>query len=431
MSDKVLVYLGPSLPLARAREILPEAIYHPPARQGDIVTDVVNLNPTHILLVDGSFRENLSPWHKELVYALQCVKAIYGAASMGALRASELDWLGMIGVGQIYNWYRDGVTEDDAEVAVSYAELPSGDYKCLTVPLVDIRAGVNAVKDNKAEAFFAAAQKVNYMDRTKQVCEQLWGGPDFPMIPQKAIDTIALLESFRELKPESEPKLKPTPDHLSRFFQALYERDRRIEVSGESIPQQHIDAYVLLHHPEYERICWDSSNHELALMLCDLLLVTVSIEEVERENIRFQQRSGIETPAEFSSYLSANGWSQSEYNRLIIQNARIRKLQHSNTVAKMYRRNSQQIIDYLRTHQAFDYWAAQAVTAEKKIKESGIDDWLSVNLEQGAFEILTEHFEREGLELHCNPEEYLLDTGFSNSIELGVALERLNAAKEN
>ena len=114
----------------------------------------------------------------------------------------------------------------------------------------------------------------------------------------------------------------------------------------------------------------------------------------------------------------------------MIQNARIRKLQHANTVAKMYRRNSQQIIDYLRTHQAFDYWAGQAVKSEKAIKQSGVDDWLGVNLEKTAFALLNEHFEHEGLDLKMLPEEYLLETGFSNCTELSVALERIKAGKE-
>ena len=89
--DKILVYLGPSLPLTKAREILPEAVYRPPAKQGDILSDVVNLSPTHIILIDGEFKQNLSPWHKEIVYALQHpgVKGVYGAASMGALRARD------------------------------------------------------------------------------------------------------------------------------------------------------------------------------------------------------------------------------------------------------------------------------------------------------------------------------------------------------
>jgi hypothetical protein len=165
-------------------------------------------------------------------------------------------------------------------------------------------------------------------------------------------------------------------------------------------------------------------------MLCDHLLVTVTIEEVERENQRFQQRAEIETAEDFRCFLENNGWTRHEYDRLMIQNARIRKLQHANTVAKMYRRNSQQVIDYLRTHQAFDYWALQAVQAEKRIKESGVDDWLAVDLERGPFELLAAHFEKEGLELKCLPEEYLLETGFSNLTELGVAVSRVMAGKE-
>ena len=438
--ERVLVYLGPSLSLEKARAILPHAVYRPPAKQGDIVTDVVNLQPNRIILIDGEFRQNLSVWHKELVYALLYpgVKAVYGAGSMGALRAAELDFLGMIGIGKIYHWYRDSVTEDDSEVALNYAsrEGPDGPvYYPQSVPLVDLRAGVEAMDPKLAHVgrdFLEEMRGIFYMDRTPQLCEERWGwrlDQAFPLVHQKMMDATTALRDFEMYK--SEPLQKPTPENLSRFFTALYERDRRISVNGTEIPQQHIDAYVLLHNPEYERICWDSANQDLALMLCDQLNVSVSIQEVERENSRFQQRSGIETHEDFKNFLSANGWSHHEYDRLMIANARIRKLQHANTVAKMYRRNTQAIIDYLRTHQAFDYWALQAVEMEKRIKASGVDDWLGVNLETSSFEMLAQHFEREGLDLKCNNEEYLLETGFSNLTELGVALSRIAAGKEH
>jgi hypothetical protein len=73
------------------------------------VTDVVRVLPSIIILADGVFSANLSVWHKEIVYALQYpgVKAIYGTASMGALRASELDFLGMVGIGRIYEWFQE------------------------------------------------------------------------------------------------------------------------------------------------------------------------------------------------------------------------------------------------------------------------------------------------------------------------------------
>lgn len=439
-----LVYLGPSLPLAKAREILPNALYRPPARQSDIVSDVIALNPNRIILIDGEFRGNLSPWHKELIFALQypSVKAIYGSASMGALRAAELDYLGMIGIGQIYEWYRDGVTEDDAEPAVLYSQRdgPEGPlYYVNTVPLVNIRAAVEHYEREfsgesvalAAREFLEAARKVFYMDRTPQLCEQLWEakfGISFPLIDQKRIDAVHALTDFSSYEPK--PIESPTPDHLSGFFQALYDRDRRINVNGTQVPQQHIDSYVLLHNPEWERICWDSSNQELALMLCNLLCVTVSVEEIGRESARFQKKSEIVTETDFHAFLENNGWSVHEYDRLIIQNARIRKLQHHLTVSKGYQRNTRGIIDYLRSHQAFDYWAIQAAREEEKLKERGVDDWLSINLEKTALEQLAEHFEKEGLELKSTPEEYLLETGFSNFTELSVALQRTGAAKE-
>jgi hypothetical protein len=434
LEERILTYLGPSLPLAKAKAILPNATFRPPARQGDIVTDVVNLRPNRIILIDGCFDANLSVWHKELTFALQFphLRAIYGAASMGALRASELDYLGMVGIGRIYGWYRDNVTEDDSEVAVQYAERDSSDgplYYVNTIPLVDIRAGVEHHPDQeRAQAFLEEMRAVFYMERTSKVCADAWGDDTFPYIKQKAMDAVTALQDFPMYEPAPQQKL--TPDNLSAFFRALYERDRKISINGTEIPQQHIDAYVMLHNPEYERICWDSANQDLALMLCDHLCVNVTIDEIERENVRFQLRSGIETPQDFENFLSANGWSKNEYDLLQIQNARIRKLQHANTVTKMYRRNTLAIVNYLRTHQAFDYWAKLAVEAEKKIQKSGVDDWLGVNLETSAFDLLSQHFEKEGLELKCNQEEYLLETGFSNLTELGVALARIAAGKE-
>jgi len=43
---------------------------------------------------------------------------VFGAASIGALRAAELDVFGMRGIGDIYEAFRDGLLEDDDEVAV-------------------------------------------------------------------------------------------------------------------------------------------------------------------------------------------------------------------------------------------------------------------------------------------------------------------------
>jgi hypothetical protein len=56
---------------------------------------------------------------------------------MGALRASELDAYGMIGIGRIYRWYKDGVINSDDEVALVFHPETC---KPLSEPLVNIRA---------------------------------------------------------------------------------------------------------------------------------------------------------------------------------------------------------------------------------------------------------------------------------------------------
>src|SRR5579859_4129854 len=101
-TERVLVYLGSTLPKERALTIVPKAIIRPPAKQSDILTDMRRYDPTHILLIDGEFHQNLAVWVKEIIYALAHGIRVYGASSMGALRAVEHVDFGMVGVGRVY-----------------------------------------------------------------------------------------------------------------------------------------------------------------------------------------------------------------------------------------------------------------------------------------------------------------------------------------
>ena len=74
--------------------------------------------------------------------ALKDKVKIYGASSMGALRASELDRYGMIGIGKIYHLYRDGTLNSDDEVALSFE---SEGYTPLSEPLINIRETIKSI----------------------------------------------------------------------------------------------------------------------------------------------------------------------------------------------------------------------------------------------------------------------------------------------
>jgi hypothetical protein len=77
------VFLGPSLPVKAAREILP-ARFLPPAKCGDIFK-LLRLHPKVILIVDGYFEHHAAVWHKDILYAFHLGVQVLGAASMGAL----------------------------------------------------------------------------------------------------------------------------------------------------------------------------------------------------------------------------------------------------------------------------------------------------------------------------------------------------------
>ena len=59
-------------------------------------------------LVDGRYEDIAAVWHKEILYAIEQGALVFGAASMGALRAAECADFGMIGVGAVFERYRSG-----------------------------------------------------------------------------------------------------------------------------------------------------------------------------------------------------------------------------------------------------------------------------------------------------------------------------------
>jgi hypothetical protein len=132
----IIVFLGPTVPAEEARNVL-DALYLPPVSQGDVYR-AAQRRPEAIGIVDGYFDQVPAVWHKEILWALKQGIRVYGSSSMGALRAAELAPFGMIGVGDVFTAFREGVLNDDDEVAVRHGDGP--DYRLLSVAMVSIRA---------------------------------------------------------------------------------------------------------------------------------------------------------------------------------------------------------------------------------------------------------------------------------------------------
>jgi hypothetical protein len=164
---RIIVFLGPSLEPEAAAAILP-AEYRPPAKRGDLLKAVED-GATIIGLIDGVFHQESAVAHREILAAIKKGVKVVGASSMGALRAAEMDTLGMTGIGEVYRMYKNGELISDDEVALVFD--PETGYS-LSEPLINIRftlkeaerQGIISVPDHAA--LLTAARSVFYSQRT-------------------------------------------------------------------------------------------------------------------------------------------------------------------------------------------------------------------------------------------------------------------------
>lgn len=219
------MFAGPSLP-PRARPDDPRIEWRPPVKQGELYRAALT-GPAVIGVIDGYFEVTPTVWHKEILWAMAQGIHVFGAASIGALRAAELDVFGMRGIGRIYEMYRDGSLEDDDEVAVLHGPEELG-YPPLTEAMVDIRATLEEaarsgiVSAEIAETLTAIAKSLFYKERSYEAvlsCCANFGLPAAPLralaewlpagqIDQKRSDAEAMLDGIRGLLAAGTPPLR-------------------------------------------------------------------------------------------------------------------------------------------------------------------------------------------------------------------------------
>lgn len=165
----IVVFTGPTLAPEEVTAVI-DAVCLPPVSQGDVYRAAL-LGPSAIGIIDGYFEHVPSVWHKEILWAMSQGVHVFGSASMGALRAAELVAFGMVGVGAIFEAYRDGVLEDDDEVAVAHGATEDG-YRVASDAMVNIRATLararadGVLSDASHGVMEGIAKTLFYMERS-------------------------------------------------------------------------------------------------------------------------------------------------------------------------------------------------------------------------------------------------------------------------
>lgn len=206
------VFVGMSIRHDEANKIFPST-YLPPIRRGDI--PMLDGDIEMVGIIDGVFSSESSVGHREIISLLKKGVIVVGGGSMGALRAAELQDLGMIGVGKIFELYRDGVLEGDDEVALVFDPET---FQPLSEPLVNIRfllssavkKGIIEVEEKEAlvsemkrlyfprrsfDSLIAAAEKMIGKERSSLIQKML----DANSFDLKRCDSLEVLYTMNEL----------------------------------------------------------------------------------------------------------------------------------------------------------------------------------------------------------------------------------------
>jgi hypothetical protein len=213
ISQRAVIFAGPSLPPS-LRPADPALCWRPPVRQGELYRAALE-RPAIIGVVDGYFEVVPTVWHKEILWAMAQGIHVYGSASVGALRAAELAPFGMKGIGQIFEAFRDGILEDDDEVAVLHGPEELG-YPPVTEAMVNIRATLDAavhqgvIEQSLAASLTKIAKSLFYKERTYPAILRAAVEQSLPQalqdlsvwlpqrrVDQKSQDTLAMIETIR------------------------------------------------------------------------------------------------------------------------------------------------------------------------------------------------------------------------------------------
>ncbi|PSS57872.1 TfuA-like protein [Pseudomonas sp. BBP2017] len=142
MSNKALeactLFAGPSLQGIDHQLLCSSSlILRPPVKRGDIERLVTQSPPSNLAIVDGVFHTHPAVGHSEILNALGSGWRIWGLSSMGAIRACEMDTLGMTGFGEVYRQFAsDPDMSDDEVTLIHQAQEP---FLSLSEPLIHIR----------------------------------------------------------------------------------------------------------------------------------------------------------------------------------------------------------------------------------------------------------------------------------------------------
>jgi hypothetical protein len=434
----IVVFTGPTLSADDARQFL-DAVFLPPVSQGDVYR-VARQRPHAIGIIDGFFENVPSVWHKEILWAMTHGIHVYGAASMGALRAAELHAFGMIGVGRVFDCFLRGELEDDDEVAVAHAGDPRL-FRVQSDAMVNIRFTVaRAVTDGvvsraTGDAIVAAAKSLFFADRFYErilrdaasrgaVAAELdafraWLTDG--RVNQKREDAVAMLVRM------GEDARDPRPKRVDYSFEHTVWWDHVEKTSG-SLPldsgEETVHLEMLLDELRLDGDAYARAHHGAAVR--HLLLeeakrrkLTPGDEAVREAAETLRRRLGLFTEATLHEWLARNELAPDEFEVLMREEAVVEQA-HAAVAGDLMR----QIASYLRTTGEYDVVLERVRAKRRLLRAHGTADPSVEQTGLTAEELVCWHFDKRGEAPPATLREGAAACGFGDEYSFLRALVR-------
>lgn len=443
-----VIFLGPTLPLHEARRIL-DARYLPPAGQGDLISAVLRYRPTAVGLIDGFFYQSLSVWHKEILDAIDHGVRVYGAASMGAIRAAETARYGAIGVGEIYEGYRSGTLAGDDEVAVAHAGPEEG-FRPLSDALVNIRAtlasavtaGVidhllaNQICDVAKGVYFPQRRLTRIFELAEAAgveaatINRLRRFVDAGYVDLKRRDAVRLLETLRDSDGSKTGTEAPAQAVRARsvFLEVLRSTDRVVGTENGDVDLASVTRHAALSEPHFEDLVSVARNRRLAVLLAKMTGILPTDAEIEGASQRFRVRFSLESEVDFERWLTDNDITPGEFRDLMHTVACARRLHRWSAYAAPAGW-ARDVLDEMRLAGGYVTAKREAAAAERDARAVDAEYDRKTRETEDLGDLAEEQALATGWRLDTDVQEWAPEVGFQDRVDFYFALLRASLAR--
>lgn len=448
---KASIFIGPSIELAEAKRLLPGAHFHGPAAQGDLLSAFDLDRPDIIGLIDGTFHQNLSVWHNEVLYLLSLGVSVFGASSMGALRAVETERFGTVGIGTIYRWYRDGVIVGDDEVALLHGEVDVG-YRALSVPQVNVRASLErGVSEGRLEVdildrVLAISKSIHYPERSVPTLLERCGSAEIPSSHLAAVQ-LALTTHYVDVKREDARELLTAISDViegraerpkkvefefirSSVFDNLYNLDRKVLMEEGAVTLQRVAEHYALYCTDFWKTRTAAIDRSIVLAFGMLLNLTVTEEEAVAERDLFLAARGLRSPDKILDWLHRNAFSEADLGEYVMQEVICRKLRRWALTARSMDRGCKRLLDELRAQGVFEHWAKDAVQHDSVVAAYVDQPEYEFAKTENPAVLADRHARHGGVEVRGDARLWAEDAGFYDVDALAAAIRRATVYDE-